>query len=94
MVDTLDIVLPISAMVSRYEKCIEQLREDRAAQPWYAWRRRAFADAAIATYKIEINILLEMSFRNQPIASRFILRDRLGESDRRSDVRTRFRPKK
>jgi hypothetical protein len=65
--ECVDCVVPVSVLISRWEKHRDSTREALAKIPWYRPRRRLMLAAAAAVYEYEINTLLELAASTQPI---------------------------
>lgn len=65
--DTVDPVIPISVMIRKYEKIVDQTRDSLNKAAWWEFKRRWALAAIISAYEFEINTLLQLAATTQPI---------------------------
>lgn len=66
-----DPVIPTSALIARWENHRDVLIAKATALPWWHWRKRAILAGSIAAYDFEINTLLELAAKQQPVLRYF-----------------------
>ena len=62
-----DPVIPVSVLVSRLEGHRKELRDHLASLPWWRFQARQRLLGAIATYQVEIDAVLELGGKSQPV---------------------------
>ena len=64
--ETVDPVIPISNMISRYEKIIDDTRETLATVPVWNIVKRNRLLGIITAYRFEVDVLLQLAATTQP----------------------------
>lgn len=67
MTEVHDHHMPVSVVLSRLEKHLEEMRRRMADTPRWRWRRRLILSGACAAYRYEIDELLRITASWQPI---------------------------
>jgi hypothetical protein len=65
--ETVDPVIPISNVISRYEKVMEHTRQALMKTPWWKFKRRWVYSGVISAYQFEIDVLLQLAATTQPV---------------------------
>ena len=74
--DTVDPVIPISRVIRKYDKIIDQTRNALNKTPRWQFKRRWVLAAVISAYEFETNALLRLAASTQPVLRDILKQDR------------------
>ncbi len=59
-------MIPLSVLVSRFEKHQEQFREHYQNLKWYQWKKKAMIAGMVCIYDHEISMALDLASKTIP----------------------------